>query len=486
MWISSVMGSDTSANAVARTSISSVLKSIYPVCTGSLYWLPDGTPWTHGVAFGLTATSTTVIVDASTTMSQRMVASSSATEASSPKLLPSSPATSTTIPVPSSAQSSVHAPPVVVLPSSAGSASAHELPSVSIVAQETGQPRLTTSPSWNTRNAGPSIAVHTSELSVLVPVISVLGSTVAPNPAPEHVFNSRTAAPAITIPDHTISMTPSASVVIIDGSSSQLSVPMALESLPAVIVDGSTIVANSNGNYIIASQTLVPGGPAVILSGIPISIAPSATAPVVGDNTQRLSSAIVAAASPAIIAVAGITVTANSAGQYIVASQTLVPGATPLTVSGTILSLAPSATALVIGSSTHVISMPTPMNSANMPTLVIASSSITANTAGEYIVASQILSPGGQPITVSGTPISLAPAASALVVGSSTQVLKSAPTTGTETGSYISGVGGSQAATKATTGGYSGPLTTGAAVTLMPSVLYALASLTTAALMIWI
>jgi hypothetical protein len=47
-----------------------------------------------------------------------------------------------------------------------------------------------------------------------------------------------------------------------------------------------TFTANSLSQFLVAGQTLVPGGPAITVSGTPISLAPGATAAVVGSNSD--------------------------------------------------------------------------------------------------------------------------------------------------------------------------------------------------------
>jgi hypothetical protein len=74
------------------------------------------------------------------------------------------------------------------------------------------------------------------------------------------------------------------------------------------------------------------------------------------------------------------------------------------------------------------------------PPIEVGSAIFTPNSNTEYIVFSQTLRPGGPLITVSGTRLSLAPGATLLVEGSTTEVL----TTKTGIGGYIwSGIGGS-------------------------------------------
>lgn len=70
----------------------------------------------------------------------------------------------------------------------------------------------------------------------------------------------------------------------------------------------------------------------------------------------------------------------------------------------------------------------------------VGSTIITPNSNTEYVVSSQTLSPGGPPITVSGTRLSLGSNATLIVEGSQTEVL----TTTDDVGGYIwSGIGGS-------------------------------------------
>jgi hypothetical protein len=61
----------------------------------------------------------------------------------------------------------------------------------------------------------------------------------------------------------------------------------------ALTINGQTIAPNSQGDFVIGTQTLTPGGPAITVSGTPISLAPSATAIVVGGSTTALGSVII-------------------------------------------------------------------------------------------------------------------------------------------------------------------------------------------------
>ncbi|KAK4505337.1 hypothetical protein PRZ48_003300 [Zasmidium cellare] len=123
-----------------------------------------------------------------------------------------------------------------------------------------------------------------------------------------------------------------------------------------------------------------------------------------------------------VITIGASAITPNSADQYIVAGQTLAPGSA-IEVSGTTYSLPSGGSQLVVGTETQHIgpavteSPNGPSNS--LPTFNVGGSSVTANSASQYVVGGQTLAPGSA-IVVSGTTISLASGGSQLVVGSST------------------------------------------------------------------
>lgn len=90
---------------------------------------------------------------------------------------------------------------------------------------------------------------------------------------------------------------------------------------------------------------------------------------------------------------------------------------------GTTVSLAPGASLAVVGGSTQTLEHTAP--SPVVGSLVFGGSTYTANSASQFVIGGQTLVPNEQ-ITVSGTPISLAPGASLVVIASSTQALGSA------------------------------------------------------------
>ena len=157
--------------------------------------------------------------------------------------------------------------------------------------------------------------------------------------------------------------------------------------LPAVVLT----TTDAQGSHIITTSPL-PTSPALARS----TLAPAIT-------------------FPPTLTIGAQTFTANSLGQYLVGGQTLTPGGV-ITLSGTRISLSPDETAVIIGSSTESLMIEPP------PDLTLGSQTITANSLNQYIIGGQTLTPGGM-ITVSGTRISLAPDETALVVGTSTEIL---------------------------------------------------------------
>lgn len=198
----------------------------------------------------------------------------------------------------------------------------------------------------------------------------------------------------------------------------------------AAIIDGSTVPLAQTpqilkfgtqalekekaGGFVIGSQTLVPGEAPITVAGTRFSLAPSASALIIGSST------IISKASPQVLTFGAEALTENSAGEYVVGSQTLIPGDAPITIAGSRFFLAPSASALIIDSQT-LTQNPTP----TLLAAIITQVTITENTQSEYLIEGQTLIPGAPPISIAGEPVSLARGESNLVIGSSTKSLSS-------------------------------------------------------------
>ena len=250
-------------------------------------------------------------------------------------------------------------------------------------------------------------------------VLTFGGQTITADSSSHFVIGSQTLAPggpAITVQNTAISLAPSASFVVVGSSTQALTPAAAVTPVPAVLsVGGSTITANSASAFVIGSQTLTPGG-IITVSGTPVSLAPSASFALVGGSTQVLQTT--PTPGPAILTLGGATITANSASAFVIGTQTLTPGGV-INISGTPISLAPSASFAVIAGSTQLL----PHAPTSGPAVLsFDGATITANSASAFVIGSQTLTPGGV-ITVSGTPVSLGASASYAVIAGSTQML---------------------------------------------------------------
>ncbi len=195
---------------------------------------------------------------------------------------------------------------------------------------------------------------------------------------------------------------------------------------PIITSGPSVIVAQQNYHIVVDSQTIVAGGPAQTISGTRISLAPSATAIIVGENTVQIPNASnppLTAAAPAVTLTLGSStyttplslnlVIGASNSQFaaapkpfiVVEGQTLLAGGEAKTISGTRISLAPSATAIVVAGTVIPITDSAPGVAIVLP---LGSSTYTATLSMDQFVSgiAQTLFPGSV-ITLGGRPISL-------------------------------------------------------------------------------
>jgi uncharacterized protein YodC (DUF2158 family) len=206
--------------------------------------------------------------------------------------------------------------------------------------------------------------------------------------------------------------------------------------LPPIVIGTSTATVNSDGNFMIGTHALQPTDPPYVLQGTTYALDSSKTALVVnGVSTHAVDTAQHVSDVPqaATLTINGVIVTPDPASNYIVETQTLKPGGPAITVSGTRISLASGAAAVVVGSETSVLSGIMRTHAGELAhhtsdnpepaTLTINGITVTANSASNYVVETQTLSPGGPAITVSGTRISLASNAATVVVGTQTSAL---------------------------------------------------------------
>ncbi|KAK5737577.1 hypothetical protein LTR17_006624 [Elasticomyces elasticus] len=288
-------------------------------------------------------------------------------------------------------------------------------------------------------------------VSPQIPQTATVGDqefTVSPetnNPSVVVVANGQTTATIApgeigTVGGQVVSLAPSASAGIVIGSGnaavtltqgSSPADPASLASasyeLPVITMGSATVSANTASQYVLGTQTLAPGGSAVVVSGTTYSLDPSASALVANDVTQNLQPDSSAANTRSLLVAAGHTFLADSSSAIVIAGQTLQPGSQTV-VAGATYSLDPSASAVAINGVTQdlqPVSPATAVFTANGQTFTVGASS-------SLVIAGQTLQPGSE-ATIAGTTYSLALSGSALVVNGATQTPQSlAPATSSD------------------------------------------------------
>ena len=251
------------------------------------------------------------------------------------------------------------------------------------------------------------------------PPLTVDGLTYYPQSGgPSYVIAGQTLTPggAVTANGNTISLGAggSSTLLIINGVSTSLTSVLVS---PAMNVGGTLFTELPGGSFVIDGQVLEPGSQIEVL-GTTLSFQLQGSFVVVNGATTSL----VPTSAPAII-IGGMTYSATYgvSGGYIVDGQSLVPGGSPITASGTVISLIPGATALVLNGQTTYLNG-NGGSTTNLPLLTIGGSVYTAKSGTAFVINGQTLTPGGV-ITVSGTTISLSPMATALVVDGKTTTI---------------------------------------------------------------
>ncbi len=140
-------------------------------------------------------------------------------------------------------------------------------------------------------------------------------------------------------------------------------------------------------------------------------------------------------AAAVAISYAGSGITPDISSHYSIPQiGELSPGGSPVTKDNIVYSLAPSATALISNGQTIALptfpaAVPDTIKQATVPALIFGGSTYTAGSSSHIVVAGQTIIPGAPAITVSSTPISLAPGGSVAVIAGQTQSLSPAALT---------------------------------------------------------
>ncbi|ERF69965.1 hypothetical protein EPUS_08776 [Endocarpon pusillum Z07020] len=188
------------------------------------------------------------------------------------------------------------------------------------------------------------------------PVIPLPGTTLTPNSAGQFVADNQTLVPggsAISISGTAVSLDPSATELVVNGTSAISVIPTTVYQTPqppTIPLAGTILTLNPASEYVAGTQTLIPGGPVITISNTAISLDLSATEIVVGNTStvNLVPTTVYQTPQPPAIPLAGTTLTLSSVSEYVVGTQTLIPGGPVITILGTAVSLDPSATAVVV------------------------------------------------------------------------------------------------------------------------------------------
>lgn len=188
------------------------------------------------------------------------------------------------------------------------------------------------------------------------PEITFAGATYTANSDSAIVIQGQTLIPgasAILISNTPISLAPGASVAVVAGQTQSL-FPAGPTAKPVLTVGGSTYTANAASAFVIAGQTLSPGG-VISVSSTPISLAAGASFAVIAGLTQSLA-LVPAPTGPPTFTFNGSTYTAGTDSDFLIGSQTLSEGGV-VTVAGTVISYASNGGDVVVGTSTEAVNI---------------------------------------------------------------------------------------------------------------------------------
>ena len=170
---------------------------------------------------------------------------------------------------------------------------------------------------------------------------------------------------------------------------------------------GGIIASALRGPPFALSPNIPSTAPAPPLTPSPNAPSPILPAPHVPKPSVPSQNALAPnVAGSLIITVGSQSITLGSASNFVIAGQTLHPGAPDITFQGTPVSLGLSASVIVVAGST--VTLPTAVSS---PAITVGFQSITLNSASHYVVAGKTLTPGAPPINIQGTPASPNPTA---------------------------------------------------------------------------
>ncbi|KAH0388557.1 hypothetical protein KCU92_g833, partial [Aureobasidium melanogenum] len=255
-----------------------------------------------------------------------------------------------------------------------------------------------------------------------------IGQVTASHASNGYIVGSQTLAfggSAVEISGTTYSIHTSGGTAEVNGQDVQITtVTSPVESAAHIVLGDSTGRRVTSGAYVVADQTLSRGGSGIEISGTTYSLEPSGDNIVVNGKPTPVSALQTTIAQPATVVIGDLTAAPESSGAYyVVAGQTLSPGASAIEISSVTYSLPKSGANIVVNGATSYA------NTASIPAPVILGSVTAASfIGGGYIVSSQILSPGGTQVEIAGTTYSLATSGNTVFVdGKPTAIQTAAP-----------------------------------------------------------
>jgi hypothetical protein len=185
--------------------------------------------------------------------------------------------------------------------------------------------------------------------------------------------------------------------------------------MPAITVGQNIVTANSEGNFVVGTETLKPGGSALTIDGSTLSLGPSGAIAIVNGVTQTVAQNQGPTGAPSLI-MSGQTVPATVVGGSTLfvfgQDKTLAPGRA-VTVDGTTYSMPVDdrGSIIIVNGQTRTLDagLPAPFNNKAVSTTV------ADGTTAFVFGSSQTLTLGGV-VTVSGTTIFMPESGSGSVV----------------------------------------------------------------------
>lgn len=310
-------------------------------------------------------------------------------------------------------------------------------PPMSPINQGASQASLKTSSessSWpSLATSDPSSSVSTPTISSQIPAASISVQALSQEssnkpPIPVITFAQPNEVTALSSPD--VAATPATGIVLTQGNGVEQTIKLASQSeiaLHSTILPLNVPVSSPGiGEYSFGAQVATASGTTVAYSAL-ATRSSSATLPDTIDGTsafgsQSIDSSITqtlgTAPSPAAVVIGTHTYTADTGGVYNLGPlSSLAPGGPDVVISGTTYSIPTSASDVLVNG------MSQPHLKATTGEATIAHHTFTADISGVYVVETPaILSPGGSPITISGTTMSLALSNDALIINGFTQL----------------------------------------------------------------